>query len=63
MSNTLTFRKIHEITAPYCIRGDELYGNLSIIIIFLRQFNTMIEVNRIGTNRWFKITPTNIWLN
>ena len=63
MNKALTFQKIHEITQPYCIHGDQFYGNLSTIIIFLRQFNVMVEVNRVSTSKWFKTTSTNIWLN
>ena len=60
---SMTFQQIHEITQPYCIHGNQFYGNLSNIIIFLRQFNTMIDVNHVGTSKWFKVTSTNIWLN
>jgi len=63
MNEQMTFEQIHEITEPYCIHGDEFYGNLTSIIIFLRQFDTMVDVNKVGVSKWFKITPTNMWLN
>jgi len=60
---SMTFQQIHDITQPYCIHGDQFYENSTTIIIFLRQFNVMVDMNYVGTSKWFKVTPTVLWLN
>lgn len=55
----LTFEQMHEISAPYCIRGDKKYVSLT----YIPRYNQKYVDALVHMNGWSKEIPGVIWLN
>lgn len=58
-----TFEKIHEKTAPYCIRGDGTYNAITYKWWRIRRMGLLFAYPEVWGRSWYKMNPTEIWLN
>jgi len=63
MNKYFTWEQIHNITAPFCVRGDRSYPAQAFTYIYLRGFERMAVFEDKHMSNWAKIIPTEIYLN
>lgn len=58
-----TWEQLHEITAPYCIRGESTYPTITYKWWYIHRLRVLFCYPEVWGRSWYKRTITNLWMN
>lgn len=58
-----TWEQLHEVSTPYCIRGDGTYPSIVYKMWRVKRLKMLFIYPEVFGRSWYKKTITNLWMN